>query len=215
MLEVTADQVLQRGRDEEVFLPQPQFLPGGGRIGGIEHLGDGFGADAIGECAEVVPGVEGVEPQRVDGPGRPQPQRVDVLAAPADHGGVEGDRLDDFGRMPGVPGRAVLLIHRLDGAAEADVVGDLRTLELPRVAVRQPVLGVFLLPAILHRLSEQAVVVADPVAVGGHREGRHAFHEAGCEPAEAAVAERRIGLDGAQHVEIDTEAGQGLAHGRP
>ena len=28
-LDVTADQVLQRCGDEEIFLPQPQFLPGG------------------------------------------------------------------------------------------------------------------------------------------------------------------------------------------
>ena len=79
-------------------------------------------------------------------------------------------------------------------AAEVDVVDHLGPLELPRVAERQPVLRIFLLPAVLDDLAEQAVVVADAVAVGGDAERRHAFHEAGGEPAEAAVAERRVGL---------------------
>ena len=55
----------------------------------------------------------------------------------------------------------------LDRAAEADIVAHLRPVEFPWVAERQPILGVFLLPAILHDLAEQAVVVADAVAVAG------------------------------------------------
>ena len=92
-----------------------------------------------------------------------------------------------------------------DPAAEMDVVDDFGPRELPRVAERQPVLGIFLLPAVLDHLAEQPVVVADAVAVSGYAEARHAFHEAGGEAAETAIAERRVGLGRAQAIGIDAE----------
>ena len=104
--------------------------------------------------------------------------------------------------------RAPGIVDGLDPAAEMDVVDDLRPRELPGIAERQPVLGIFLLPAVLDDLPEQAVVVADAVAVGGDAEARHAFHEAGGEPAEAAIAERGVGLGRAQAVEVDAEVAE-------
>ena len=71
-----------------------------------------------------------------------------------------------------------------------------------------------MLPAVLDHLAEQAVVVADAVAVGGDAERRHALHEAGGEPAEAAIAERGVGLELAQPVEVDAELAQRLARRR-
>ena len=114
--------------------------------------------------------------------------------------------------MPDVPHGGFGDRHRLDRAAEADLVADLGTMELPRVAECEPVFGIFLLPAVLHDLAEQAVLVADAVAVGGYVERRHALHEAGGEAAEAAIAQRRVGFEGAQLVQIDVEAGQRGAH---
>ena len=74
--------------------------------------------------------------------------------------------------------------------------------------MRKPVLGNFLLPAAADDLPEQAVVVADAVAVRGDRQRRHAVHEAGGEAPEAAVAERGVGFDPAQRGEIDAELRQ-------
>ena len=70
-----------------------------------------------------------------------------------------------------------------------------------------------MLPAVADLLHEQAVLVADAVAVGRDRERRHAVHVAGGEPAEAAVAERCVRLELAELVEIDAEAGQRRARG--
>ena len=210
-LQVPAYEILQRGGGEEIFLAQPQLLAGRRRVRGVEHLGDGFRLDAIRHGADVVALVEGVEPEGVAGAGRPQAQRVHVVTAPAHHRRVVGDRFHGLGREP-LGMRGALGLAGLDMAAEADVIGDLRPGELPGVAEGQPVLGIFLLPAVLDDLAEEAVLVADAVAVGRYRQGRHAFHEAGGEPAEAAVAERRVGFDLAQRVEVDAQARQGLAH---
>ena len=123
-------------------------------------------------------------------------------AAPAHDRGVVGDRLDGLVGPPHRP-RA-----RFDPAAEVDVVADFRTRELPGIAKRKPLLRVLVLPAVADDLAKQAVIVADAVAVRGNAERRHAFHETGGEPAEAAVAERSVGFGGAQAVEIDAEVAE-------
>ena len=130
------------------------------------------------------------------------------MAAPADDRGVVGDRQHPLGRMPDVMLAAVVAELALDRAAEADLVGDLGALELPGIAERQPVLRLLDLPAVVEQLPEQAVLIADAVAEAGDPDRRHALHEAGGEPAEAAVAERGVGLDLAHPVEIDVEPGE-------
>ena len=120
LLHVAADQILQRGGGEEIFLPQPQFLARRRRVARIEHLGDRLGAHLIGERADVIAAVEGVEPQRVGGARRPQAQRVDVLAAPADDRRVIGDGHDGFARAPDMRQRAVGEPRAFDMAAKAD-----------------------------------------------------------------------------------------------
>ena len=93
------------------------------------------------------------------------------------------------------------------------VVDHFRPLEFPGVAEAQPLVGIFLLPALRDDLAEQAEIVADAVADRGDRERRHAFHEAGREPPEAAIAERRVRLAFAQIGQADAEiAERGLEH---
>src|SRR6202041_2484293 len=114
----------------------------------------------------------------------------DVRAAPSDDRGVVGDRLHGFRRMPH---RAVATpgIDVFDAAAEMDVIDHLGPLEFPGVAEAQPLVRIFLLPAVVDDLAEQAEIVADAVTDRGNAERRHAFREAGGGPAEAAGAEGR------------------------
>ena len=107
---------------------------------------------------------------------------------------------------------AVGQTRAVDVAAKADVVDDFGPGELPRIAERQPVLGIFVLPAVLDGLSEQAVVVTYSIADRRDIERRHAVHETGGEAPEAPVAERRVGLQRPQRVEIDSKIGEGGAH---
>src|SRR6185312_4657000 len=100
---------------------------------------------------------------------------------------------------------AAAIRDHLDPAAKGNRVDPLRAGKLPRVADRQPILRIFLLPAVAHHLAEQPEIVADAVAAGGNAEARHALHQTGGEPAETAIAERRVGLRLAHLLEIDAE----------
>ena len=202
------NQVLQRGGREEVFLPQPQFLSRRRLVARIQHLRDGVGAVARRQRADMVAAIERVEPQRIRRPRRPEPQRVGVVSAPADDRRVVGDRVHGLGRVPDVARAAIGHRPGLDRAAEADQMGGVRPRDLPWIAEGQPVLRIFLLPAIVDDLAEHPVIVADAVAVRGDAQCRHALHEAGGQPAEAAIAQRGVMLDVAQPVVVDAEFGR-------
>ncbi len=131
-----------------------------------------------------------------------------MRAAPADDRGVIGDRLDRLFGMPDEASVPAASGNGLDPAAIANVIDDLRPLELPGIAERKPFLRIFLLPAIPDDLAEEPMVVAYAVAAGGNAQARHAFEKAGGKPAEAAIAERRVGLGEAHPVEVDAEIAQ-------
>ena len=100
---------------------------------------------------------------------------------------------------------------RLDRAAEADAYvtsGRSNSQGLPAESQSS---GSLHLPAVLDRLPEDPVVVADAVAVRGNAERRHALHEAGGEAAEAAVAERGVRFEPCAGVEVDAQVAQRLA----
>ncbi len=65
LADLSAQQVLQRGRGEEVFLPQPQLLSRRAVVRGVEHLRDRFRADLLGQRAMMIAAVKGIEAQRV------------------------------------------------------------------------------------------------------------------------------------------------------
>ncbi|MGY3455157.1 hypothetical protein ACVWW5_000607 [Bradyrhizobium sp. LM3.4] len=99
-----------------------------------------------------------------------------------------------------MPDRAVaaLVVDMLDAAAEIDVIDHFRPLQFPGVAEAEPFVRIFLLPTLIDDLAEQAVIITDAVSDRGDRQRRHAFHEAGGEAAEAAIAERGVRLAFAQ-----------------
>ena len=190
----------QGGGGEEVLLLQPQLLALLRGVVGVEHAADGLGQDRRGGGGHVVAPVEGLQlefPHRSRGP---QAQRVGPAPAPARNRRVVTDGQHGFRRCPG--GAGTVGAH---GPAEVDRKADLRPFELPGMDLTQPVLGIFDLPAVLEGLPEQPVVVANAVAVGGEAHGRHGVEEAGGETAEAAVAERGIGLVGEERAVVDAE----------
>ena len=69
--EVPLDQVLQRGGDEEIFLSQPQLAARGTFVIRIKEFADQFRARFLGDGAEVIAGVEDIEPQWIGRARRP------------------------------------------------------------------------------------------------------------------------------------------------
>src|SRR5580692_382713 len=65
-----------------------------------------------------------------------------------------------------------------------------------------------LLPSILDHLPEEAVIIADSITASGDAEARHAFHEAGGEPPETAIAEGGVGFGVAHPVRIHAEVAE-------
>ena len=157
----------------------------------------------------MVAGVETVQLQVFLGASAPQAQGIDAGTPPADDRRVVGDRPDPLVRPP--DGSATVLAVDLHAAAEVDVVADLGSFELPGIAEIQPGLGLLLLPAVGQHLAEQAMLVADAIAMRGNVEAGHAFHEACRQASEAAVAERRVRLQGNDPLQVDAQLGKGLA----
>src|SRR5262249_43899250 len=128
-----------------------------------------------------------------------------MSAAPSDNRRIVSNRLDRFVGNPDLARPASWIVVCFDPAAEMDVVGDFGPRKFPRVAERQPVFRIFLLPSILDDLAERSGVIRDAIAAGWNSEACHALHETGGEPAEAAVSERSIGLGRAQSIGVDAE----------
>ena len=202
---VPPQQILQRCRREEELLAQPELVARGRLVAWIEHARDRLETHPVRERADVIAAVELLERDRIHRPRGPQAQRVDVMAAPARDRRVVRDGIDRLRRAPDIAGTAFSRRHDVDRAAESDRVCDLGPLEFPRIAGRQPVLGQLDLPAVAEHLPEDAVVIANAIAVRGNGKRRHAFHEARSESPEPAVAERGVGLEPAQAIEIDAE----------
>src|SRR5207245_7947149 len=98
-------------------------------------------------------------------------------------------------------------------AAEVDVVSHLGAFEFPRIAERQPVLRMLLLPAVLDHLPEKAMVIADPITAARDAKARHAFHEAGGEPPEAAIAQGGVRFGAAHPARIGTQVAERNPYG--
>jgi hypothetical protein len=91
---------------------------------------------------------------------------------PADDGGVVGHGEHLLRRLPDTANAAVFrgLVARRPG--EAYRIGRFGTLEFPRVADMQPVLGNLVLRPVDDHLAEQPVIIADPVTDGRQRQAR-------------------------------------------
>src|SRR5262249_1592039 len=88
---VAANDVLERGRDKEVFLSQPELTADEDVVVWIEHTADVLRAGARFDGADVVALVELVEIELLDGAGTPQAQSVHRLRPiPGDRGVERG-----------------------------------------------------------------------------------------------------------------------------
>ena len=189
---VAEQDILQRRGGEEVLLLEAQFLARRRGVVRVEHARDVLDRVLLLHRQRVLLVVEEFEVELRQRRALPQAQRADVARAVADDGHVVGDGAH------GLVGEGHRHLVRVAAAA-------------PRVAQALPVVGRLVLEAVLERLLEQAVFVAQAVAVQRqvHRRGR--IEEARRQPAEAAVAQRRV-VNIFKHGQIQSAVGKRLPH---
>ena len=189
LFEVMEDDVLQRGRNEEIFLTQTQFASGRRTVVRIQHPGNVFKAVLELGGASVIAGIEGVEVDLRRRIGLPQAQRADPLGTMTGDHIVVSIGLDGFGSVPLRPFAIVF-------GGTAEMHGEMRAgaAEFPDVLLHQPVIRVLDLAAIDNRLGKHAVFVTHAIAPGGQLQRRHRIEEAGRQTSQTAVTERRIRL---------------------
>ena len=212
LLQMAAHDVLQRGRGEEILLAQPQFLAGRRRISRIEHPGQAFGLVAFAQRADMVAGIERIEQDRVDRLGSPQAQRVDALRPPADDRRVKRDGNHALGWLPHMDALLVAA-GQVRQRRQSRSHRSSRGARIPRDC-RGPAMSRAIRPASRRRFAGGK----DHAHSGCHSHRREcrrvaiALHEAGGQPPEAAIAQRRIGLKCSDHVDVDAKSCQRLAH---
>src|SRR5262252_24965 len=194
--------------DQEIFLHQTEFTTGLDRIRRIQHFGNDLGSDLLLYSPQVIALVEDLHIEFIRRACREQPQVIDRLATIAHNGNVSGDT--DY-HAPIDPARHPLAV--IDTAIDRDDARFIRTLDLPRCAVRTPEVRAFFLIAVVNFLPEQAVVVVNTIAITWHPEGRERIEKTRRQATESAIAQSRIILALAQLFEIDSHAQQSfLAH---
>ena len=194
-------EVGKRAGDEKIFLHEAQCLPHARRVVGIEHPRKRLGRERSGQSADKIAATELLEIEIVRRGGRPQTQRVDRLAAVTDHRSIKWDADQRRGTSRDGPQPSFAQLHRTVDLHFHPLV---RPRRLPRVLAAQPIVRLFVLPAIDGRLFEHAVFVAQPVAHRRQLHRRHRVEKACGQAAESAVSKAGIGFlfEQAQHVEL-------------
>ena len=99
----------------------------------------------------------------------------------------------------------------LDSAVNRDHAGLLGPRHQPGRGLTPPAVGTLDLVAVADFLAKQTELVIDAVGVAGHIESGERVEKAGREPAEAAVAQRRVGFFVEKDLQVDSIFGQEIA----
>ena len=197
--------VLDRGRDEEILLPQPQLAAHLGRVIRVQDFRQVLGLGFLLHGPDVVALVEVAQVEIAGGLGRPQPQVVDGLAAKAGNRRVVGHGHHVLCVLPLVTRLVIVATDQNGCALELHPVDDVGAGKLPRVAEAQPVVGMLDLPALFDLLGEHAVFVANAVPEPGHVEGREGVEKTGGQPAQPAVAQTGFHLPLADFLQSEAD----------
>ena len=185
--------ILERRGGQDVLLLDAQTLAFPGGVVGIQHTGDVLSLVLLRQSPQVILVVEGGEVQLLFGLALPQPQGIDVVGAVADDGHIVGNGQHGMIR-------------------ELDLHGVIIPAVGPGIAVLGPVIGIFLLAALLiEALLKQAELIPQAVAGQGDVAGSGRIQEAGSQAAQTAVAQRRV-LDLFQAAQIHALGGEKLLH---
>ena len=186
-----ADDVGQRAGHQEEFLDKAQTSTLVCGVVGIKNARQGIGCERFRQCSYEIATAETPEVERFVCRRGPQPERVDILTAVPDNGPVEWNSQENRRVIRHYPQRSRTHLKR---AIQVDAHRFRGPYHFPRVGAVEPVIGLFLLPAIVDRLPEHAVFIAQAVSDCRQLKRRHGIEKTGRQPSESAVAQARVGL---------------------
>ena len=184
-------QIGQRAGYQKILLNKAQCLSHAGGVVGIQHPSQGFGCESAGQRSDEIAAAECLKVEIVGGGGGPQTQRINGLAAVSDYGPIKRDTYQRGG--PAGYGAQLPTNHR-EGAIEFDFDCLVETRDLPGILPTQPVVRLFMLPAALDGLFEDAILVTQPIAHRRQLHRRHRVEKASRKTPEPAVSETSVGL---------------------
>ena len=191
----TAQDALNAGGNEEIFLNKPQTAAFVGAVVRIEELRNALHRPLI--LLPVVPPPLGGNPVSGKIPIHfrvPEAQSIDgMIFRPHNGDIVRHSQNGGISFMYQFQGTVVLFPH-VSITAETHVYRLVRLAVLPRKAVPQPPIGQLHLMTVNDFLFEETVFIADTAPVGGQRQRCHGVNEAGRQAAQPAVAEAGVRL---------------------
>ena len=187
----TPHQIGQRAGDKKILLHKAQSLAHAGGVVGVQDARHGFGRERLGQGADKIAAAEFLKIEVIGRRCSPESQRIDGLAAIAHHGAIKRD--PEQGGRPARDGAQGVAVH-LERAVHPHCHLLVRPHHLPRVRATQPVVRLFVLPAVLDGLAEDAVFVPQPVAYGRELHRRHRIQEARCQAPKPAIPQAGVGF---------------------
>src|SRR5262249_15912662 len=122
---------------------------------------------------------------------RPEPQRVDRLSAITDYRPIVGDT-EHSRRIPSDNAECTSIWH--ERAGDLHFHGFVRPCNLPGICTPQPVITLFVLPAVLYGLFKDSVLVSQAISHCGKLQSCHRVEETRGEPTKSSIPQTGIGL---------------------
>ena len=201
----TLHNALYRRGNEEILLTQTQFFPLNMFIGRVQHVCHGACQQFFFGCFLVIAFVEEFQIQFILRPCFPQTQCIYGVIAIADNRIVirhSDNRLIIFLYETVF---SVAFGHSANIAAEFDFYSVFISLDAPRVAVFQPVIGRFHLITVFDFLFKNTIVVADTAAISRQLQCGQGIQETCSQTPQTAVTQTRIGFRVLYHIVINAK----------
>ena len=201
----SADDVLQRCRNEEELLFEAQLLAFVVIVVGIQHPGDVLAHGRFQVRTDVIALIEFDQIESVQRFCRPEPQRVDRIVLIAGDRGVIGHGKDILRADPFAAVGVGIIGMMFHFSTEMNDAGKFGTADFPGITAAEPVVRFFQLVAVLDDLFEDPVVVTDPVTVAGKLQRGHGIEEAGGKASKTTVTETGIHFFVPESIGIESE----------
>ena len=187
-----AHNALQSGRNKEIFLHQPQLAPFIGSIVRIQETGNLLGLVLVLQGPAVIP-VTKLVIHVFPGILRfPQPQGIHDPVLVTQNGYVVRYGPHGIVMFMDADQLSVFAGTHVSFPAKPDIHGLIRFFYFPRESVAKPGIRQFHLLPVDNSLIKQPVLVTDTASVSRQAQGRHGINKAGCQPAQATVAQTGI-----------------------